>query len=346
MRRAPAFWWRDRPSLQALALSPVAQLWGWRACRRLARAPAYWSAAPVICVGNYTVGGSGKTPTALAVGAIAEAEGLKPGYLIRGYGGSERGPLLVNPAIHGPERVGDEALLLAKRGLTVVCGDRPAGARLLVKAGATIIIMDDGFQNPALGKDLSLIVVEAGTGIGNGRLGPAGPLRAPLEPQLARTGALVVAGSGDAARPLVRLAARAGRPVLEAKPVPADAAGWAGRRVLAFAGIGRPEKFFRSLEAAGVEVGAWRAFPDHHVYRDRDAAGLLAAAEEAGLALVTTEKDLVRLGPRGAVGRLREAVREFPIRLQFDNPGAVRGLIVDAAARATQRRAGVSAPRQ
>lgn len=338
MATAPGFWWLDHPSAAALALWPASRLWSGVAARRLARPATYWAPAPVICVGNYTVGGEGKTPTAIALGRLIASEGLRPGFIIRGYGGSLKGPVVVDPARHGAAEVGDEALLLARSGLTVMSRDRPAGARLLCERGAEMIVMDDGFQNPSLGKDAALVVADAATGIGNGLNLPAGPLRAPLRVQLARTTALILIGEGEATGQLVRLAARAGRRVLRARLEPVGGGAWRRDPVLAYAGIGRPEKFFRTLEAEGAKFAGRLPFPDHHVFTEAEAAMLLARAETGSFRLVTTEKDYARLGrATGTLARLRDKTEVFAVRLVFEDEAAIRALIRTLAERVARR---------
>ena len=257
-------------------LWPVSKLYG------QSRRPGAWAApprfrppVPVICVGNFVVGGAGKTPTCLALARIARGRGLKPGFLTRGYGGAAKGPLLVDPATHNAAAVGDEPLLLAAAAPTVVGGDRVAGARLLLDQRVDLIVMDDGFQNPSLAKDLSLVCVDADVGIGNGMVTPSGPLRAPLAVQLRKADAVIVIGEGERAEPLIRAAARAGRQVLRAGLKPARVREWRKEPILAFAGIGRPEKFFASLAAAGATVKRTVPFPDHHRFSESDAATLL-----------------------------------------------------------------------
>jgi tetraacyldisaccharide 4'-kinase len=294
------------------------------------------ASVPVICVGNLTVGGAGKTPAAIALARIARGRGLKPGLLARGYGGTLRSPTLVDPAVHTAVEVGDEALLLAATAPTVVGSDRPAGAERLVEAGIDIIIMDDGFQNPALATDLSLVAVDSSVGIGNGRTIPSGPLRAPLTPQLRRASALLVIGDGAAADPLVRAAARAGRPTLRARLRPTRVREWRKDPILAFAGIGHPEKFFATLTDAHAPVARTFGFPDHHFYSEIDAERLLSIADAEKLRLVTTEKDLVRLtGTNGARARLRERAEPFHVHLEFENPVAIGEIIDEAVRKAT-----------
>jgi len=295
----------------------------------MGKPPLFQPPVPVVCVGNFVVGGAGKTPTCLALVKLARGRGLKPGYLTRGYGGRAKGPLLVDPATHDASLVGDEPLLLAAAAPTVVSGDRAAGARLLLAEGVDLIIMDDGFQNPTLAKDLSLVCVDGGVGVGNGMVIPSGPLRAPLAVQLRQADALVVIGEGERSDPVIRAAARAGRPVLRATLKPSRVREWRKEPVLAFAGIGRPEKFFASLREAGASVTLGIPFPDHHRFTEADAAGLLEQADAGKLRLVTTEKDKVRLAglEGGSLAMLREKATVFEVTLAFDNPAAVAAMI-------------------
>jgi len=294
----------------------------------MTKSPRFRPPVPVICVGNFVVGGAGKTPTAIALARIARRQGLKPGFLASGYGGSEQGPLLVDPQSHTAETVGDEPLLLADVAPTAIGRDRAASAQVLLKQEVTVIIMDDGFQNPTLAKDISFACVDAGAGIGNGMMIPSGPLRAPLDLQLRRADALIVIGAGEMAEPLIRAAARGGRPVLRATLKPVRVREWRKAPILAFAGIGRPAKFFETLGEAGAPVEETIAFPDHHRFTDADAARLLAMADKNDLRLVTTEKDLIRLkGGAGAIADLRERSEAFPVALEFENPIGVEEMM-------------------
>jgi tetraacyldisaccharide 4'-kinase len=325
---APEFWWRKEPGAAALALMPVARIWAALAERRMLKPPRYRAPVPVICVGNFVVGGAGKTPTAMALARLARASGLKPGMLARGYGGAARSPVLVVPSVNTAEEVGDEALLLAQTAPTVVARDRAAGARRLVEEKIDIIIMDDGFQNPALALDLAIVAVDAANGIGNGLTIPSGPLRLPLTPQMRRADALLVVGKGTAADPLIRAAARAGRPVIHAEIRPARDQEWRKEPILAYAGIAHPEKFFTSLREAAAPVAKTLSFADHYQYGEADAVKLVQIAEREKLRLVTTEKDLVRLaGKTGALGTLRERSEAFQVVLAFENPAAVTEMI-------------------
>ncbi len=294
--RAPGFWQRVPPHSIARLLKPIAALYGRIAGWRMRR-PVERAALPVICIGNFTVGGTGKTPAAIAVAALLEEMGARPAFLTRGHGGRLRGPVAVDPAIHDDRAVGDEPLLLARAAPVTVSRDRPAGANALGQSGARCIVMDDGFQNPALAKDLSIILVDGAVGVMNGLCLPAGPLRAPLARQWEHVDALMVMGEGAQGAALVREAERRGIPVLKARlvPDPGSVARLRGGCYLAFAGIGRPQKFFDTLAEIGVDVVETVAFPDHHPYCAQDIAQLRARAAEAGATLITTEKDAVRL---------------------------------------------------
>ncbi len=247
--------------------------------------------ARVLCVGNLTAGGSGKTPIAIACARMLAARGLKPVFLSRGYGGKLSGPTLVQPDHHRAADVGDEPLLLTVHAPTIVSRDRAAGARLADSLNADVIVMDDGFQNFQIAKDVSLLVVDGSSGFGNGRMIPAGPLREPVEQGLARADAVVVAGDGSPSLPGFT------GPVIRAQLVPTAPESLAQHRVVAFAGIGRPEKFFGTLAAMNVKVVLTKSLSDHHRFTAREIASLKQLAETAGALLVTTEKDYVRLDP-------------------------------------------------
>ena len=290
-RNAPEFW--TRGGLAARLLEPLA--WSHRAASAARRALVHPQRAPVpvVCIGNLVAGGAGKTPVALSLGRRLAARGMAPYFLSRGYGGAIAGPLAVDPTRHRADAVGDEPLLLAAVAPTWIARDRVAGARAAAAAGAGLILMDDGFQNPTLAKDLALLVIEGAYGFGNGRVIPAGPLREAPATALARADAVVLLGEDETSL----LPHLGGKPVLRGHLAPIDAADWRAAPVLAFAGIARPEKFFRSLAAAGARVIAQRGFPDHHPYREAELAALLAEATAGGARLVTTEKDWVRLSP-------------------------------------------------
>jgi tetraacyldisaccharide 4'-kinase len=328
--REPAFWWRPAGFTAGL-LSPLAAIYGAVAARRMAR-PGHSAQMPVVCIGNPTLGGAGKTPTAMAVAQLLEAAGRKPFILSRGYGGALRGPVRVDPANHDAAGVGDEPLLLTRVAPTVVARDRVAGAAAARANGADVIVMDDGFQNPALGKDLAILVVDGRRGIGNGRVFPAGPLRAPLDDQLGRAHAMIVIGPGNAGDRMAAVAEGRKLPVFRAMLEPDRRAldALKGRPVLAFAGIGDPEKFFATLRDAGIEVRAQRAFPDHHRYRRNEARALIALAERKGLVAVTTEKDGVRLARQDDLAALARFARMLPVRLKLADGDAFGDLVLRA----------------
>jgi tetraacyldisaccharide 4'-kinase len=333
MLRAPEFWWQQPGALSSF-LSPLGALYGALAAARLAR-EGYRAKIPVLCIGNPTLGGAGKTPTAIAAGQILKDLGRRPCFLTRGYGGSARGPLLVDLSKHSARDVGDEALLLAEVAPTLVARDRAAGAQLAVANGADVIVMDDGFQNPSLAKDLSILVVDGARGLGNGRVFPAGPLRAPLAVQLSRAQAMLVIGDGAAGDTAAAEGRQAGLDVLRAKLVAdAEAASqFKGKPVLAFAGIGDPEKFFRSLEAAGAEIAVRRAFGDHHRFSKRDAGELIGEAANKNLLLVTTEKDRARMSGDDALAGLRARALTLRVALAFEDAAAFKKLLENALSR-------------
>ena len=296
----------------ARLLAPVGVLYGASVLFKARFASAYHPGIAVICVGNLTAGGSGKTPVAIAIAEALRARGRKPVFLTRGYGGSERGPALASRA-HSAAVMGDEALLLARHGQTIVSRDRAAGARLAREKGADVIVMDDGHQNFSLAKTLSLVVVDAQTGFGNGLQIPAGPLREPIHQGLKRADAVILVGDGN---PDLQ---EYGGPVLRAQIV-VDGASFAGKPIFAFAGIGRPEKFFLALEQTGAALTAACSFPDHHPYTDDEILELKAAAGNAQL--VTTEKDFVRM----TVAQ-REDVKVLKAAAVFDQPEALTHLL-------------------
>lgn len=316
--RTPEFWNRDGSVLPSL-LTPLAA--GYAAAGRLRQTVTrpYRAPVPVICIGAATVGGAGKTPVALALGRHLAAAGRQVHFLTRGYGGQAKGPVRVDPALHDANAVGDEPLLLAQVAPCWVARDRPAGARAAVAAGADVIIMDDGFQNPALAKDLALLVIDGAQGFGNGRILPAGPLREPVGRALARADAVILIGADQTG--LTDLLSA--KPLLAARLVPDHATHrLTGQRLLAFAGIGRPEKFFESLWAIGVDLAATATFPDHHPYTVQEVQGLCDQARRLGARPVTTAKDAVRLPPS-----LRPRVHIAEIELEWSDASALETVL-------------------
>jgi tetraacyldisaccharide 4'-kinase len=322
--KAPDFWQVDGPIPRLL--EPLSALYSAAGAWRLARGTPHKAAVPVICVGNVVAGGAGKTP--LALDLLRRLPGAQA--LLRGYGGSEPGPLRVDPLCHDFHAVGDEALLLAQAAPTWIARDRAAGASAAVADGARLLVMDDGFQNPSLHKDFTFVVIDGASGLGNGRVMPGGPLREPLKRALARLaplqagqparGAVVIMGddsTGISRRipPII--------PTLFADLTPAaQARAFAGRKVVAFAGIGRPAKFFSTLRMAGAQVVASHPFADHHPYDASDIQPILDEAFALGAVPVTTAKDAVRLNPDQ-----RQQVDVLEVTAHWRDPSLVAALL-------------------
>jgi tetraacyldisaccharide 4'-kinase len=336
--REPGFWHRPS-SLVSLLLLPLGALYGAVAARRLQR-EGFDAGIPVLCVGNYHVGGAGKTPMVLALTRMLRDLGETPVVLSRGYGGRLHGPVRVDPDRHAAADIGDEPLMMARTVPVVVARDRIGGVALARSQGASVILMDDGFQNPAIAKDASLIVIDGDRGLGNGLVFPAGPLRAPLPPQLARTDALIVVGDGAAAAPVAAAIAARGRPVLSAhlRADDASVASLRGKRVLAFAGIGDPLRFFRTLRASGIEIVRERAFADHHPYAQAEIEALIAEAKPDALTLVTTEKDLARLRSGGRPASYAQEIVPFAVTLEFDDAAKLRTFVTDRLFKARNKK--------
>jgi tetraacyldisaccharide 4'-kinase len=314
--RAPEFWTKKDSTSRTIsdALRPVGWLVGkitaWRANRHW----RYRARARVICVGNLTVGGTGKTPVAIAIGQLLKQRNIRPFFLTRGYGGRLRGPVEVDARRHSAKEVGDEPLLLANEGATVVARDRAAGAEFADRRGADVIVMDDGHQNSQIRKHISFVVVDAQAGFGNRRIIPAGPLREPIKDGLKRAHAVILVGGDENAR----ITGFHGK-VFRAKIVPQDIPELRERPVIAFAGIGQPRKLLQSLREMGAQVKTLKGFPDHHIYSGREIAELHKRAKDENALLVTTEKDYVRLPPR-----LRRGVSYLPVRAVFEEPEALQ----------------------
>jgi len=325
---APRFWWRSYPTLQANLLRPASIVYTSIAARRMRRSGEK-ADLPVICIGNFTAGGAGKTPTALAVARILDAAGESPAFLSRGYGGSLPGPVQVRTPEHTASDVGDEPILLSKSARTIVSRDRPAGARLAYESGATVVVMDDGLQNPSLIKDCAIAVVDGATGIGNGLPLPAGPLRASMDVQWPAIDAVLIVGDGEPGRTIAEEAGRRDKRVFEARLEPPleVAQSLDGKKVLAFAGIGRPGKFFETLRSCGAILEAAHSFPDHHRYTAADLTALQQEAEARGLVAVTTEKDLARIAAVRDTGPWPNLM-VLPVRLRIDNEAGLRNLLL------------------
>lgn len=331
--REPGWWYGSATAWQAKALSPIARIWSAVAERRISSAKPVRAALPVICIGNFTAGGTGKTPLSIYVARLLVRRVERPIFLTRGYGGRIKGPHRVSPALDTARDVGDEPLLLARHAPVIVSRDRTAGAALAARdAGLkppSVIVMDDGLQNPGLAKDLSIAVVDSRRGIGNGLVIPAGPLRVALAAQLELADAIVVnrapgAPAGSAVAEWLRKTFPG--PVVEAAVEPdASAIDIAGARVITLAGIANPSRFTALVEGLCGEIVRRFEFADHHTLTEREAAAVLAAAKAAGARIVTTEKDFVRLsGEKGAVGELAASAIAIPIKLTLDEAGSTR----------------------
>jgi tetraacyldisaccharide 4'-kinase len=330
--RPPAFWndkaGRSSGAVTRALLSPLGWAYAAAGAARIARTTPFKADVPVVCVGNLTLGGTGKTPVSAALLTMLRDMGASPFALSRGWGGRLKGPARVDHETHGADDVGDEPLLLARTAPAIISSDRPAGAQLAVRQGASIIVMDDGHQNPTLHKDFSFVVVDGEAGWGPGTIFPAGPLREPVRAGLARAGAVIVMmPDGDALPDLARLQLdELEKPVFRAwlapsAPVPEG-------RLLAFAGIGRPQKFFDGLKAAGGDLADAIQFPDHHRFSAGDLKRLADLAESWNAQLITTEKDHVRL-PAG----MREQVLSYPVQAVFADAARIRDCLAQIMAR-------------
>jgi len=322
--RAPGFWTGGH-GVAPMLLSPFAALYASATARRMARLG--WQApVPVICCGNATAGGAGKTTVAMDIGQRLANRGVAAHFLLRGYGGRIKGPARVDPASHDSVAVGDEALLLADLRPTWVSADRAAGGRAAVAAGAQAIVMDDGLQNPTLAKDLSLLVIDGAYGFGNGRIIPAGPLREPVAAAAARCGAAVLIGA-DEAGVLAQLPP--GLPLLRARlQAGPEAAMLAGQPVFAFCGIASPRKFFATLQESGAVLAGRESFADHYPYDEGDMRALLDQAAALRALPVTTRKDFVRIPPA-----FRARVSVVTVRLAWQEPAEIEALLDPLAAR-------------
>lgn len=319
----PAWWYETDATWTARLLQPLAGIYGLIVKRRFQAVASQKSNIPVICIGNFTAGGAGKTPLAIFIANQLGSLGHAAAFLTRGYGGTTVGPHYVDPTIDTAREVGDEALLLARHAPVVVARNRPDGANAIESTGVDAIVMDDGLQNPSLAKDLTIAVIDAEVALGNQRVIPSGPLRAPLDFQLGLVDAIVINHS-DGEAPATGTSAQRfkfDQPTFEAQIVPtADARkDLAGTPVVAFAGIGRPEKFFSTLRAAGASLKATCSFPDHHRFSDADATRLLELGESNAARLMTTEKDWVRIDAHdGPLATLRQRVTPLPIELRLN----------------------------
>jgi len=322
--RPPEFWnikeGRDSAPMIRLLLTPISWVYGWAAARRIKTTDSYDSGLPVICVGNATLGGTGKTPVAIYLLKSFRRLGINAVGLTRGYGGQEKGPMPVHER-HTAADVGDEPLLLARHGPVWVAEGRDDGARAARSHGASVIIMDDGHQNPQLEKTLSLLVVDAETGFGNGAVFPAGPLREKLGAALVRADAIILMKpTPDYEIDEVLTEQLSSKVVIPAYLAPAAAP--PKGKLYAFAGIGRPNKFFDALRRHGADIVEEVPYADHYKYKDADIENLFLLASEYDASLITTEKDYVRL-PQG----YRRGVHSWPVSVVFEDELTMRRLL-------------------
>jgi tetraacyldisaccharide 4'-kinase len=321
----PRFWRRDASITVPALLAPAAALYRLGFLARQAGAKPYRARVPVICIGAATVGGAGKTPLVFALAQRLRQQGRRVHIVTRGYGGSEHGPMRVDPARHLATEVGDETLVLTQSSPVWVARNRAAGAAAASQDGADLVLLDDGLQNGTIAKDLSILTIDGLSGFGNGWQLPAGPLREPVAKAAARCQLAVIIGPDEAG-----VAARlpAGLPLLKARIEPTHPQNLKGRRWFAFCGLGAPEKFRRTIEAMGLDLAGWREFPDHHRYSEKELDRLRADASSLKAGLLTTRKDWVRIHPE-----FRPGLTPLDILLRFEDEAALDALLTGLPSR-------------
>ncbi len=328
MFKAPRFWYNQKNTPQKIlkyTLSPLGWIYERAVEKRFEMNTQVPMSKPVICVGNLTVGGNGKTPTVLSLASFFAKRNYNPHLLTKGYGGEEAGPVQINRDIDTAEYIGDEALLLAQRAPTWVAANRPLGAQHAIDAGAEMIIMDDGFQNPIIYKDFSLVVIDGKIGFGNQYVMPAGPLRENIENGILRADAVLIIGE-DRNHVETLIKSIKDIPVFKAKLVAThNNPKVKGKKFAAFAGIGRPSKFKDTLEEYGAEITTWKEFPDHYLYKTEDLRGLLKTAAKAKTPIITTSKDFVRI-PK----HMQKDIQVFAVELEWENQDEILDLIEHA----------------
>lgn len=321
----PDFWWTDQKFMRRLLL-PVSWIYGYFANRTLERKNVPTIDLPVLCVGNFTLGGTGKTPVVIALAKAAKKRGLVPGIVSRGFGGTITDAHIVDPEIDRARDVGDEPLLLAHHAPVAVATNRLEAAKLILEQGCNLILMDDGFQSRRLFIDYALIVVDGLRGLGNNAVFPAGPLRAPLATQFAYTNSLLMIGNSDKDDHVIRLAAGAAKPLEFGQLAPSVNENVEGKSFLAFAGIGNPQKFFRSILKLKGKIEQTRIYPDHYFYKDSDLQDIMTTATANNLCLATTAKDFARLKTDGQDKKLKNLF-VFDVDVAFDNPDFCQNII-------------------
>lgn len=299
-------YWQSR-NLISWILTPIGCIYGAATSLRLKLKKTFKADVPVICIGNLTAGGVGKTPVSMAVAQILIKNGKKPFFISRGYGGRLSG-VVVDSQKHTAAEVGDEPLILSSVAPCVVCHDRAQAARIAIQNGADVLVMDDGFQNPSLYKDISLLVFNGQFGILNGKTIPAGPLRENLDKGLKRADAAVFIGDDQ-----TDLLKKLNLPVLRAV-IKEEKPKHKNTSVVAFAGIGYPQKFYDSLEKCGLHVANAYDFPDHHFYKKDELKVIMKKARKKGLPIYTTQKDFVKILPE-----MQNNFHVLKIRAEFED---------------------------